>query len=137
MSTLPGHTRTVVVAAAVIERDGRFLVTRRLEGTHLAGTWEFPGGKCAPGETLPMCVTREIFEELGVDCRVGDEVFQVAHDYPDRRVELHFFACDIVGDPQPLLGQEMQWVARRDLGALEFPPADAELISRITADTTS
>jgi mutator protein MutT len=124
--------RTIVVTAAVCERDGAFLVTRRLEGTHLAGTWEFPGGKCDAGETLDGCLRREILEELAVSCDVGQEIFAVSHDYPDRRVELHFFACRLVGEPVALLGQEMRWVARADLTSLEFPPADDELIRLLT-----
>jgi mutator protein MutT len=123
---------TIVVTAAVIERDGRILVTRRLPGTHLSGLWEFPGGKCLPGETLPACMRRELREELDVDATVGDEVFTVSHDYPDRRVELHFLRCTIAGEPRAVLQQEMRWVPRLILSTLEFPPADAELIRRLT-----
>jgi 8-oxo-dGTP diphosphatase len=128
--------KTVVVAAAVIEEDGRLLVTRRLEGTHLAGTWEFPGGKCDDGESLSDCLAREIREELGVACAVGAEICRVAHAYPERRVVLHFFACTIAGEPSPLLGQEMRWVSRDQLAELEFPPADAELIRRLAHGNT-
>jgi 8-oxo-dGTP diphosphatase len=124
---------TVVVTAAVIEREGAFLVTRRLAGTHLAGTWEFPGGKCEPGEQLDASLWREIREELGVGCRVGEEVFSVSHDYPDRRIELHFFACVLDGEPLAQLGQEMRWVPREHLADLQFPPADDELIRRLMA----
>jgi 8-oxo-dGTP diphosphatase len=119
----------VIVAAAVVEREGRILVTKRPEGVHLEGYWEFPGGKCAPRETLPQCLVRELREELGVDAAVGPELLSTSHDYGDRRVELHFFECGLDGDPQPLLGQDMRWVDRRELGALQFPPADTELIS--------
>ncbi len=85
---------TIVVTAAVIERDGRFLVTRRPAGVHLAGHWEFPGGKCEPGETLEQCLARELREELAVDA-VGRKpsCSSTTHDYADRRVELHFFRC--------------------------------------------
>ena len=62
---------TIVVAAAVIERDDRFLLTRRQRGVHLEGYWEFPGGKCEPGETHAACLVREIREELGVEAAVG------------------------------------------------------------------
>jgi 8-oxo-dGTP diphosphatase len=122
----------VVVTAAVIECDGAFLVTRRLEGTHLEGRWEFPGGKCEPGESRTECLEREIREEL--DCRaiVGEEVFNTSHQYPDRTVELHFFRCELLGTPRPLLGQEMKWVPRIELRDLEFPPADAELIRMLS-----
>ena len=119
---------TIVVAAAIIEVDGRFLMARRLAGTHLAGTWEFPGGKCHPGETHEACLSRELREELDVDAVVGDEVLRVEHRYPDRHVRLHFHRCAIVGTPRPVLGQELRWVTREELGALEVPPADRELV---------
>jgi mutator protein MutT len=122
---------SIVVTAAVIEREGRVLVTRRLPDTHLAGHWEFPGGKCQPGESLAACMIRELKEELDVDAIVGEEVLATTHEYPERRVELHFLRCEIAGDPHPMLGQEMRWVAHAELGDYEFPPADAELIARL------
>lgn len=118
----------IVVSAAVIERDGRFLVTRRQHGVHLEGYWEFPGGKCDRGETHAACLVREIREELAANVRVGDEVFSTTHAYPERIVELHFFRCELLGDPVPQLGQQMRWVPRLELGDLRFPPADAELL---------
>lgn len=121
----------VVVTAAVIERDGAFLVTRRLEGTHLEGYWEFPGGKCDPGESHQDCLSRELVEELGARSRVGREILATSHAYTERVVELHFFACDLLDDPRPLIGQEMRWVPRGELRALAFPPADAELLDRL------
>jgi mutator protein MutT len=123
---------TVIVTAAVIEIDGRFLVTRRQQGAHLEGLWEFPGGKCERDEALDTCLARELLEELDVASRIGAEVFTTSHMYPDRAVELHFFACELLGEPTPQLGQEMRWVERRELASLEFPPADAELIERLT-----
>ncbi len=122
----------IVVTAAVIERDGRFLVTRRQKGVHLEGFWEFPGGKCDAGESLAACLARELREELLVDSRVGAEIFTTLHTYRERSVELHFLSCEILGTPVPQVGQEVRWVARDDLAALEFPPADAELIRRLT-----
>ena len=119
---------TVVVAAAVIERDDAFLLTRRLKGTHLEGSWEFPGGKCEPDETPEACLVREIREELAVDAIVGDLVLVTRHAYPERSVELHFFRAKATGDPVPQLGQQMRWVPRAELAALELPEADADLI---------
>jgi len=127
----PGRSKdpeVVVVLAAVIERDDRFLVTRRLQRTHLAGYWEFPGGKCELGESHEDCLARELDEELGVEARIGDELLVVEHTYPERTVRLHFRSCEITGDPHPRLGQEMQWIARPDLESLQFPDADRELI---------
>jgi 8-oxo-dGTP diphosphatase len=118
----------IVVTAAVIERNGAFLLTRRLKGTHLEGSWEFPGGKCEPAESHPACLEREIREELDAAVRVGREIFSVVHPYPERVVELHFFECELRGEPRPMIGQEMRWVPRAALGSLEFPPADRELI---------
>jgi 8-oxo-dGTP diphosphatase len=123
------NDRTVlVVVAAVVERDGRFLVTRRLEGTHLAGSWEFPGGKCDAGESHEGCLRREMREELAVDVSMGPLELAVTHDYHDRTVELHFYRCWLEGEPAPQIGQEMRWAPRDELKTLEFPPADAELI---------
>jgi mutator protein MutT len=118
----------VVVTAAVIRRGDAFLVTRRQSGVHLEGYWEFPGGKCDPGESLAACLEREIGEELGVAIRVGREVLATEHAYPERIVELHFFECELLGEPTPLLRQEMNWVERTKLRRLSFPPADDELI---------
>jgi 8-oxo-dGTP diphosphatase len=124
----PAVVTAIVVTAAVIERDGRFLVTRRQAGAHLAGSWEFPGGKCDVDESLSACLARELREELAIDATVGVEMFTTTHDYPDRRVELHFFECETADEPLAALGQEMRWVDKNELAELELPPADAELI---------
>jgi 8-oxo-dGTP diphosphatase len=121
----------IVVLAAVVEVDDAFLLTRRLKGTHLAGTWEFPGGKCEAGETHEDCLRRELLEELGVDASIGDEIFAVTHDYAERSVELHFRRCTLKGEPHALLGQEMRWARRDELTALEFPKADRALIDQL------
>jgi 8-oxo-dGTP diphosphatase len=126
--TVPGAMKTVIVAAAIIERGDAFLLTRRLKGTHLEGTWEFPGGKCEPGETPKACLVREIREELAVEAIVGDLVLVTRHAYPERTVELHFFRAEAMGDPVPQLGQQMQWAPRAELATLELPEADTDLI---------
>ena len=133
MTPAADATPRVVVTAAVIRRDGSYLVTRRLSGTHLEGYWEFPGGKCDDGESLVACLEREIVEELVVNVTATDEIHTVAHSYPERTVELHFFLCELLDEPRALLGQEMRWVAAGDLHSLEFPPADAELIELLSA----
>jgi len=124
---------TVVVTAAVVERGGRFLVTRRPGGVHLEGCWEFPGGKIEPGESYAESLRREIREELGVDVVVGCELLSVTHGYEDRQVELHFFACELDGEPVPRMGQDMRWVSRAALRALPFPPADERLIRQLVS----
>ena len=129
----PLASGSIVVAAAVIERDDAFLLTRRLKGTHLEGTWEFPGGKCEPEETPDGCLVREIREELAVEALVGPLMLVTRHAYPDCTVELHFFRADLTGEPTPQLGQQMRWVPRAELGTLAFPEADAELIRMLLA----
>jgi 8-oxo-dGTP diphosphatase len=128
----PVIPRRIVVTAAVIERNGCFLVTRRPRGVHLEGLWEFPGGKCEEGETHVASLEREIAEELSTRVAVGCEVFSITHSYPDRVVELHFFECRLTGSPVAALGQEMRWVSREELSSLPFPPADEELIKRLS-----
>jgi 8-oxo-dGTP diphosphatase len=125
--------KTIVVTAAIIRKDDRYLVTRRQAGVHLAGLWEFPGGKCDGGELLTAGMERELREELGIRATVGREVFSTTHEYPDRRVELHFFECQSADDPSPVLGQEMRWVTTAELADLEFPPADGELIRKLVS----
>lgn len=118
----------IVVVAAVIEQAGRFLIARRLEGTHLAGCWEFPGGKVHSGETHEAALQREIAEELNAGFFNVRKIFSTSHAYPERTVELHFYRGDLTAEPQPMLGQELRWIAREEFGGFEFPPADAELI---------
>jgi 8-oxo-dGTP diphosphatase len=122
----------IVVTAAVIRRGDAFLVTRRQRGVHLEGFWEFPGGKCEEPETLEACLQREIREELDADVIVRSRILECTHEYPERIVELHFFDCQLVGEPSPMLGQEMRWVRRADLRSLQFPPADDELIALLS-----
>jgi len=125
--------RAIVVTAAVIEQNGHFLLTRRLEGTHLAGRWEFPGGKTEPGESHVEALTRELVEELAVPVDVGTLILSTTHAYADRAVELYFYEARLRGQPSPQLGQEMRWVARSDLAAIDLPEADADLIRFLTA----
>ena len=124
----------IVVVAAVIEQDQRFLVARRLKGTHLAGYWEFPGGKVHDCETLELALEREIAEELGTTMTGMRKVFETTHAYPGRTVELHFYRGALTGPARPVLGQELRWISRDEFGSLEFPPADAELIDRLVHD---
>ena len=118
----------IVVVAAVIEQDGRFLIARRLKGTHLAGYWEFPGGKVHAGETHEAALQREISEELNTGFFNARKIFDTVHAYPERTVELHFYRGDLTAEPQPMLGQELRWITRSEFDGVEFPRADAELI---------
>ena len=121
-----------VVAGVLLDPAGRVLLAQRPQGKHLAGMWEFPGGKIGPDEPHAAALRRELREELDVDADVGDRMYHTVHAYDDRTVELHFYRCTLKGEPRPLLGQQMRWVPRTELGLLGFPPADAELIEMLT-----
>jgi mutator protein MutT len=126
-------TVAVEVAAALVQdARGRYLIARRREGTHLAGLWEFPGGKREPGETLEECLRRELAEELGAEFSVGDRVETIRWAYPDKTVLLHFYRCRVErGTVTPLEGQALAWVAPAGLADYEFPAADQALIDRL------
>jgi 8-oxo-dGTP diphosphatase len=122
----------VIVVAAVIEQDGRFLVARRLSGTHLAGYWEFPGGKVHDGETMEEALRREIQEELATGITALTKIYETSHVYPERTIELRFFRGTLEGPAEPALGQELRWITREEFADLSFPPADAELLTELT-----
>jgi mutator protein MutT len=124
---------TVEVAAALIQDGtGRYLIARRREGTHLAGLWEFPGGKREANETLEACLRRELAEELGGEFEVGEKVDTVRWEYPEKTVVLHFYRCRLERGPiEPRGGQAVEWVPPARLGDYEFPPADLALIARL------
>jgi 8-oxo-dGTP diphosphatase len=122
----------VDVVAAVIEQDGRYLLTLRADGTHLAGHWEFPGGKVAAGESDVESLRREIREELGASIDVGERMLTTTFAYPTQTVRLHFYRCTLLDPPTALLGQEMRWVGPAELRTLPMPPGDAELIDLLT-----
>jgi mutator protein MutT len=124
--------RKIDVVAAIIRRNGKILITKRLKDAHLGGLWEFPGGKVEAGESFEAALQREIEEELGVQIVVGGEFFTTEHDYPNKSVRLHFFGCTLVeGQPQSLGVSDFQWVDPQELPNFEFPPADVELIRRL------
>jgi len=121
-----------VVAALIQDGEGRYLITRRRDGSHLAGMWEFPGGKREPGEALEDAMRRELTEELSASFGVGEKVETVRWEYPERTVVIHFYRCRLEsGTIEPLESQAMDWVAPERLRELDFPPADRELIARL------
>ena len=128
--------KRVRVVAAVVRRDGRILVTRRLPGGPLGGLWEFPGGKVEPDESEPDALAREIREELGVEVQVGSLLFRHDHDYPHVHVDLAFHACALAPGVEPrCLGvAEIAWLAPRELASREFCPADVPVLSRISGE---
>ena len=123
-----------VAAALIRDKAGRYLITRRRTSSHLAGLWEFPGGKLEAGESPEIALRRELTEELGATFAVGELVETVRWEYPDRTVVLHFHDCrQQSGAIEPREGQAMAWVEPEQLASYDFPPADRELIARLAA----
>ncbi|MBM3884025.1 MAG: 8-oxo-dGTP diphosphatase MutT [Verrucomicrobia bacterium] len=126
--------KLIEVAAGLIFRAGRLLLTQRHSHDRLGGLWEFPGGKLELGESYADCLRRELREELGLEVVVGELVEQITHRYPERSVHLKFFRCAIAtGDPRPLGCQDLAWVTAAELARYEFPAADARLLDRLVA----
>lgn len=123
--------RSIYVVAAYIERNDRILLDRRMAGTHMAGLWEFPGGKKEPGETDEQALVRELREELGVEARVGHEISRVLHAYEDFDLTLVLYETHIVGEPRAVAVAEVGWFHRRELRTLDMPPADRPLVDEI------
>jgi 8-oxo-dGTP diphosphatase len=123
--------KSVHVVAAYVERDDKVLLDRRAEGTHLAGTWEFPGGKVEANEDEVSALARELREELGVEARIGNEIARVHHAYPEFDLQLALFEVYLDGEPQAVGVAEIGWFDRRRLREIDMPPADRPLIEAI------
>src|SRR5262249_35663076 len=130
--------QTTLVAAAVLVERGRVLVTQRKTGAHLAGMWEFPGGKVEPGEDPRAALVREMREELGMDVSIGEIVDVTFHESVDakRAGPLSFSgAARLEGPPGPraLAVAAFKWGTREDLDPRLFPPADVPVLAKIAA----
>lgn len=129
--------KVVEVAAGLIHRQGRYLIARRKPGVHLAGLWEFPGGKREPGESLEECLRRELFEELNIRVDTPVPYRIIRHEYPEKTVELHFFRCAIEeGEVVPVECTEIRWVLPDELSQFSFPPADRAVIEALQRDAS-
>lgn len=121
--------KAIDVAAAVIFRDKKLLITQRYADSHLGGLWEFPGGKREPGETFESCLARELLEELGIVVDVGPLLHSLTHTYPEKTVHLRFFHCKWKANEMRAIGcAAFQWISEGELDAYPFPAADATLL---------
>jgi mutator protein MutT len=128
--------KVVEVAAGLVCHEGRYLIARRKPGVHLAGFWEFPGGKREAGETLEECLRRELFEELSIHIDVPIPFQVIRHEYAEKTVELHFFHCRIQGGQATAIDcAEIRWVWPHELSNFEFPPADRPIIEALRRQT--
>ncbi|MCS6858403.1 MAG: (deoxy)nucleoside triphosphate pyrophosphohydrolase [Sandaracinaceae bacterium] len=120
------------VVAAVIERDGRYLITQRRPNAVLPLLWEFPGGKVEAGESDEEALRREIWERLEVEVRVGAHLASVTHAYPHYVIELHLYECDL-GDAEPVCKNvhSFAWVSSSEFDRYPFTPADEASVAKL------
>ncbi len=133
----PGQN-VIEVAAGLVFRDGKLLITQRLADSHLGGLWEFPGGKRHPGETFEECLVRELHEELGIAVEVRQLLAAVTHAYPEKEVHLRFFRCQwLKHEPEALGCAAFKWITANEIGDHEFPAADAQILQQLRASPHS
>jgi 8-oxo-dGTP diphosphatase len=129
-----GRRLVLVAAAALIDVDGRVLLAQRPAGKMMAGHWEFPGGKLAPGESPESALIRELKEELAIDVRSSclAPIAVASHDYDLFHLVMPLFAVrQWLGRPRPQEGQTLAWAAKQHLGDYPMPPADIPLIAQL------
>ena len=125
--------RVLRVVAAVIERDGKYLITQRRDEAVLAGLWEFPGGRVELGETDEAALHREVLGRIGVEVEVGDRVAQREHAYDGYDVHLSMFACKLLpgAEPHALSVKDIRWVGSGEFSEYTFPPADQATMDQL------
>ncbi len=129
-----GNTLLEVVAGVIEDDDGRVLVGQRLPGTHMAGFWEFPGGKRRPGESSREALERELREELGIGVLCAEFMLELTHRYPRRHVRLEFWRVERYdGEPLPREEQALVWARPEELLDLPLLPADEPLVDVLLA----
>lgn len=129
------HVGRTDVAVVILRRRESVLIGRRPPTSHLAGYWEFPGGKCLPGESAQVCAVREAREELGVDVEILQAWEPVEHRYPGRWIRLYPFVGTVrSGEPYPHGSIDLRWVPLAELTDYLFPEANAPLVDRLVAE---
>ena len=124
--------RKIRVVGAMIEQDGRYLITQRPPTASLPLLWEFPGGRVEPGETDPVALARELREEMGIGVEVGDRTVHVEHAYEAYDIDFCVYRCRLVSGPiRNLRVHAHKWVRPEELDRYEFPPADEKSIAKL------
>jgi len=121
-----------VVAAALYDHAGRVLIAQRPAGRHMAGRWEFPGGKVGRNETESAALARELREELGIEVTAARPIMRLTHSYDDRDVELSLWVVEqFSGSPAGLDAQQLKWVTPAQLSAEDILEADRPFIAEL------
>jgi 8-oxo-dGTP diphosphatase len=125
-------TKTIRVVAAVMAKDGRYLVTQRRPTAVLPLLWEFPGGKVEAGESDLQALKREVKHRVGVEVEPGAQISSVSHEYEHYTVELHLYDCRIThGEPSAVNVHQFRWVESNDFDRLPFTPADEASMTKL------
>ena len=120
------------MVAIIRDAGGRFLISQRGPGAHMAGAWEFPGGKKGTAETRMTALERELAEELGITVIAAEPFIEISHAYADRRVRLDVWVVSAyTGEPEPREGQELRWVMVEDLLTVGLLEADRPIVAAL------
>lgn len=124
--------KSIPVVAALIERDGKYLITQRRESAVLPLLWEFPGGRVELDETPRHALERELKERLGVEIAVGDELSTIVHEYDRYSVSLTIFQANLLSEELTCLRvNDVRWAASEDFEKYKFPPADQATMDQL------
>ena len=135
---MTGLSRVHVLVGLIADGQGRWLVNRRRAGTHMAGLWEFPGGKSHLGEAPFATLHRELGEELGIDVQDAEAWFELVHDYEDKRVRLDIWrVLRYEGEVTAREGQLLRWVTVDEFAGLPLLPADWPIVERLRNQQTA
>ena len=125
--------KSILVTAGIVVNGDCVLICQRHHSDAYGMQWEFPGGKVEEGEELKTSLRRELAEELAIEAEIGEEIFRLRHQYPDRHVEVVFFAVpSFRGTVRNQVFEAVKWAPRASLAEFEFLEADRELVRRIS-----
>jgi 8-oxo-dGTP diphosphatase len=130
---VPGGKEVIQVVAAVIEHDGRYLITQRNANAVLPLLWEFPGGRVEPNESEATALKREVKGRIGVEIEVGGKLGEHLHEYTHYDVHLTLYSCQLISgqNPYPASVNDLRWVTSREFLDYDFPPADEKTMSKL------
>lgn len=119
----------IEVTAAILEEGNKIMIARRGQGKHLAGFWEFPGGKIEQGETPEICLIRELKEEFEIDVTIGNYIGESIFEYPEKTIRLKAFTCEIINGKMKLNDHDkIEWIKLEEIANYKLAPADLPLI---------
>ncbi|MFW2387804.1 MAG: (deoxy)nucleoside triphosphate pyrophosphohydrolase [Polyangiales bacterium] len=133
---MSSEMKTIRVVAALVERDGRYLITQRRETAVLPLLWDFPGGRVEDGETDQAALAREVTERLGASVEVGQLISFVNHPYEKYAVDLFLYACTLLSDELSCSAvKDYAWVSSTEMESYSFTPVDEASMSKLLGES--